>query len=67
MQNFTTETLCLIKAAPVLATMMTGLTQERPGFHALRLNRRGSLQEGLGLFVMLRHEGQDAAHHQAVG
>ena len=56
------------KNDPILAEgRKKSLTQERPGFHALRVDRCGSLQEGLGIFVALRHDGQHSTHHQAAG
>lgn len=50
-----------------MSSKVAGLTQEGPGFHTLRVNPCGSLQEGLGIFVVLGHDGQDSTHHQAAG
>lgn len=40
------------------------LTQQRPGLHTGWVYAGGSLQEGLGFFVMFKHHGDNPTHHQ---
>ncbi len=41
------------------------LTQQSPGHHTGWLYAGGSIQEGLGLLVLLKHGCKDPTHHQA--